>query len=98
MSSNLPDILDFLRDGKQRVVFDYQKSTWENANASVSQGSFLGPLLFLNYINNLSGDFADDTSLFNVAHDIAQFELRPLFKGGIELTKNPKKGGDGKDC
>ena len=70
MSSNLPDILDFLRDRKQRVVFDDQKSMWENANAGVSQGSFLGPL-FLNYINNLSGDFADDTSLFNVAHDIA---------------------------
>ena len=71
MSSNLPDILDFLRDRKQRVVFDDQKSTWENANAGVCQGSFLGPLFFLNYINNLSGDFADDTSLFNVAHDIA---------------------------
>ena len=34
-------------------------------NTEISQGSILGPLLFLFYINNL----ADDTSLFLVIHD-----------------------------
>ena len=64
-------ITDFLSFRKQRVVLNGQASPWVSIEASVPQGSILGPLLFLIYINGLSDDlsttaklFADDTSLF----------------------------------
>ena len=67
---------NFLKDRKQRVVLNGQNSTWVNVEAGVPQGSILGPLLFLIYINDLSENlvsnpklFADDTSLFSVIFD-----------------------------
>ena len=78
ISGDLLNILtDFLSNRKQRVVLNGQVSTWTSVNAGVPQGSILGPLLFLIYINDLSDNlssnvklFADDTSLFSVIHDI----------------------------
>ena len=68
---------DFLNERKQRVALNGKFSTWKSVNAGVSQGSILGPLLFLVYINYLTEGlpskvklFADDTSLFSVIHDI----------------------------
>ena len=60
----------------QRVVLNGQMSSWADVNAGVPQGSILGPLLFLIYINDLAVGlssnaklFADDTSLFSVVHN-----------------------------
>ena len=78
ISGNLLNLLrHFLNKRKQRVVLNGQFSTWKNVSAGVPQGSILGPLLFLIYINDLTEGlstnaklFADDTSLFSVIHDI----------------------------
>ena len=66
----------FLNNRHQRVVHNAQFSDWAPILAGVPQGSILGPLLFLIYINDFSDNlnwlikpFADDTSLFSAAHD-----------------------------
>ena len=68
---------DFLKDRKQRVILNGQFSSWTSVNAGVPQGSILGPLLFLIYINDLADGlssnaklFADNTFLFSVIHDV----------------------------
>ena len=77
ISGNLLKLLrDFLYCRKQRVVLNGQNSSWENVNGEFPQGSILGSLLFLIYINDLSNrvsssykHFADDTTLFSVVSD-----------------------------
>ena len=70
-------ITDFLSFRKQRVVLNGKASPWVSIEAGVPQGSMLGPLLFLIYINDLSEDlsttaklFADDTSLFSTVQNV----------------------------
>ena len=72
-------LIDFLKERKQRVVFNGQHSKWPNIYAGVPQGSIPGPILSLIYINDFSDNlssnpklFAYDTSLFSVVHDINQ--------------------------
>ena len=53
ISGNLLNLLrDFLSCRKQRVVLNGQHSSWNNVTAGVLQGSVLGLLLFLIYIND----------------------------------------------
>ena len=71
------ELIQSLLSGRfQRVVFNEQSSYWCHIKAGVPQGSILGPLFFLVYINDLpevltsaAKLFADDTSLFSVVHD-----------------------------
>ena len=56
---------------KQRVIVDGEISNWKSVLSGVPQGSVLGPILFLIYINDLEDDisskvlkFADDTKVF----------------------------------
>ena len=67
-------LASFLSDREQRVALDGQFSDWTRIEAGVPQGSILGPILFLTYINDLIEIvdsnikiFADDTFIFRIA-------------------------------
>ena len=62
---------NYLSQRVQRVLINGSCSAWGNITAGVPQGSVLGPLLFLVYINDIAYAvnsqirlFADDTTLF----------------------------------
>ena len=77
ISGELYNLLEnYLSDRFQRVLLNGQTSSWRPVLAGVPQGSILGPLLFLIYINDVPNElksnaklFADDTSLFTIVKD-----------------------------
>ena len=77
ISGELYNLLgNYLSDRFQRVILNGQTSSWRPVNAGIPQGSILGSILFLAYINDLQNElksfvklFADDTSLFTIVKD-----------------------------
>ena len=74
----------YLTNRKQYVVIDKDKSDCAQITCGVPQGSILGPLLFLVYINDLNYAskilqtimFADDTNLFLTGKSLDDLEMK----------------------
>ena len=72
-------VISFLNNRSERTILNGQCSNWEPVLAGVPQGSILGPLFFIIYINDLTDGlistaklFADYTSLFSTVFDTNQ--------------------------
>ena len=70
-------IENYIFNRHQRVTLNGSESSWRSISAGVPQGSVLGPLLFLVYINDLTENiksqmrlFADDSSIFTPVKNV----------------------------
>ena len=72
ISGNLLNFIENYLSGRhQRVVLNGKESNWMKLSAGVPQGSVLGPLLFLVYINDLTDNISSDMRLF--ANELSLF-------------------------
>ena len=70
-------IKEFLSKRQQRVTADGTKSDWREVTSGIIQGSVLGPVLFLVFINDfphvievLLKLFADDAKVYNIISNL----------------------------
>ena len=83
-------INEFLLTRRQRVVINDSRSEWKDVLSGIPQGSVLGPVLFVIYINSMPNTlksklylFADDAKLYrditsNKDVELLQEDLRKL--------------------
>ena len=86
----------WLSNRQQRVVLNGGMSDWVNVRSGVPQGSVLGPLLFVIFINDIDADiiskifkFADDCKVLNKATSVVdtraiQDDLKKLFEWSLD--------------
>ena len=84
---------NYLSNRKQRVVLNGSFSEHSSIESGVPQGSVLGPLLFLIYINDLERNiksniifFADDTMLFSTV--LSRVEMVPEYMSMLKSANS----------
>ena len=95
----------FLEGRRQRVIVNGSKSLWTRSTNGIPQGSVLGPLLFVCYVNDMPENitstaymFADDTNVYrnintHIDRDVLQSDLSRLedWSRKLQLRLNADK-------
>ncbi len=88
---------NWLSKRKQRVVIDGKATDWRNVLSGVSQGSVLGHVLFIIYVNDMDEGFtckifkfADDTKITGRVTTTAE---KALLQSGLDHLDNWSKKG-----
>ena len=75
------------------MIYNMEASVWTFVKAGVPQGSILGPLLFLIYMNDIVNEFrapvrsfADDTSLYIVVENPSKSLLSHRYSSTAMLS------------
>ena len=84
-------IKEFLNNRVQRVVVNGTESDWQDVTSGIPQGSVLGPVLFLIFINDLPDVlevcvklFADDTKMYKTIK--SQLDRQPVQRSVTSAT------------
>ena len=87
-SLNIHWIKAFLSDRVQQVCINGANSTWKSVTSGIPQGSVLGRILFVLYINDLQSNIlsdvyviADDTKIVNI---IKSPEVQDIFQNDLD--------------
>ena len=84
-------IESFLIGRKQRVKIDEVMSEWSDVLSGIPQGSILGPVLFIIYINDLIELCGDDAKIYLFADDARLYShVKCIMDAEILQTKNDK--------